>query len=195
MINNLRNLTKSRLVIATAFLFLIQIPEIPILKKNEIKIEYSKDENRYRITNAYALVNADLLTVLSVIADYENYPDFMPRVKSTKIYYQSRDSSRYRTDLNMPWPMNDVWYELSATRDTLKHEISWTMLNGNILDTKGFWRVHETDDGFIVLIYHSEVLLDSGFPEFVIRIFQKKTVKKMMKAIRSRAETSVRRNN
>ncbi|MCH8304727.1 MAG: hypothetical protein IIB94_06295 [Candidatus Marinimicrobia bacterium] len=138
-------------------------------------------------------MKADLLTIFSVITDYENYPDFMPRVMSTEIYYQSIDSSRYRTDLKMTWPLKDIWYELSVRMDTVKYEIRWTMLSGNILDTKGFWKLRETEDGSIVVIYHAEVLLDSGFPEFAIRIFQKKTVKNIMKAIRNRAEASGRR--
>lgn len=117
----------------------------------------------------------------------------MPRVMSTEIYYQSIDSSRYRTDLKMTWPLKDIWYELSVRMDTVKYEIRWTMLSGNILDTKGFWKLRETEDGSIVVIYHAEVLLDSGFPEFAIRIFQKKTVKNIMKAIRNRAEASGRR--
>ena len=185
--------TKSRLVIAAAFLLLMQNPEIPRLKKNEVKIDYSRLDNGYRMVDAYASVNADPLTIMSVIADYENYPDFMPRVKSTEIYYQSMDSSHYRVDLNMPWPLNDIWYELSVTMDSVKYEIRWTMLNGNILDTKGFWNLRKTEDGSILVIYHVEVLLDSGFPEFAIRIAQKKTVKNVMKAVRKRAEAGTER--
>lgn len=184
-------LTNSRLVMAAGFLFLIQNPEIPSLKKSEIKIDYYKEESGYRVVDAYVSVKADPLTILSVIADYENYPDFMPRVKSTEVYYQSIDSSRYRTDLKMPWPMSDIWYENFVTMDTVKYEIRWKMLNGSILDTKGFWKLRETEDGSFIVIYHAEVLLDSGFPEFIIRIFQKKTIKNIMKAIRKRTKQVV----
>lgn len=184
----LKNFYNSRIVLTAVFLLVIQNPEIPKLKKNEIKIDYSKDENGYRIVDAYALVKADPLTIISVIADYENYPDFMPRVKSTDIYYMSLDSAHYRTDLKMPWPLNDIWYVISVKSDTVKYEIRWVMLEGNILDTKGFWKLRESENGSVLVIYHAEVLLDSGFPEFAVRIVQKKTVKNILKAIRKRAE-------
>lgn len=61
------------------------------------------------------------------------------------------------------------------------------MLDGSILDTRGWWHINSQAGGISRVVYHVEALLKPGFPEFAVKLAQKKTVKDVVKAVRKQA--------
>ena len=161
------------------------------INHDEIKILYKRNkESGYRILDAVAIIDAEPEDILRIIVDYEHFSEFMPRVKSTEVFHHTSDSARYLSNVVMPWPLSDIWYELAVSIDTLEYTTKWRMIRGSILDTKGGWTITKESKGTRV-IYHVEALLDSSFPEFAIKIAQKKTVKDIMKAVRNRTRSAI----
>ncbi len=164
-------------------------PSDIVINGDEIKIFYERDKTSgYRILDAVAIIDAEPRDILGVIIDYVHFSEFMPRVKSTEVFYQTTDSVFYLANVVMPWPLDDIWYKLAVTIDTLENRTKWRMISGSILDTRGSWTLTKEQKGTRV-VYHVEALLDSSFPEFAIEIAQKKTVNDIIMAVRNRARS------
>ena len=164
-------------------------PSDIVINGDEIKILYERDKTSgYRILDAVAIIDAEPRDILSVIIDYEHFSEFMPRVKSTEVFHQTTDSALYLANVVTPWPLDDIWYKLAVSIDTLENTTKWRMISGSILDTRGSWTLTKEQNGTRV-VYHVEALLDSSFPEFAIKIAPKKTVNDIIKAVRNRTHS------
>ena len=71
-----------------------------------------RDSAGCQIVTAIAIFKASPESVWNTIIDFENYGEFMPRVKEGYLLEEYPDSLIVAISLNIPWPAPDIYYEM-----------------------------------------------------------------------------------
>lgn len=87
------------------------------------------------------------------VADYPNYPQFMPYVKKSRVLHEQGNRSRVFQQLDFPWPISDRYYTIELTADTTYSEqghyfVSWTLSRAGLETPAGEGLPLKVDDGY-----------------------------------------------
>jgi ribosome-associated toxin RatA of RatAB toxin-antitoxin module len=118
------------------------------------------------VKREYRFPSKTLAQVFDVIADYAAYADIFAEVESSKILESDGDRTRvaYTAKLMMP-----VRYTLDMVAKRDQGEVSWSLVDSNIIKKNtGAWRLRQ-DGNDVVADYTIDMQVDAPVPGFVLK--------------------------
>lgn len=147
----------------------------------------TKDSANHQIVTAIALLDAEPDKIWQAITDFEHYEEFMPQVMRCNRDRIDEKSSKVSIDLDIPWPVANIYYEMKISERDDRLFFRWDHLGGDLHENKGFWLLDAINPNQVKLTYHVCVRTKSILPNFIIRLAQKKTTKDLFYAVAKRA--------
>jgi ribosome-associated toxin RatA of RatAB toxin-antitoxin module len=137
---------------------------------------------------AIGFINASKDKVMDTILKYEDYPQFMPRVKSSEVY--TRTDSQIDVHFTIDVAFIKISYYLTHQVDRAAGTISWSLdktKKNDIAGTDGFWGFKPYKNGTIV--YYT-VSVDTGraVPKAVEDYLTKRDLPNIVKNMKKRVE-------
>jgi hypothetical protein len=146
--------------------------------------------------DAMGVINAPPERVMEVVADFENYEDFMPDITEAEIVGQEGDFRLCRGLTDTPWPMDDrnwtlrAWYGQRNIDGMDVWVSTWDYVpgSGNLEDTEGYWLlIPWGDNGQSTLVrYYITADLGTWLPDFLMTWATENMLPNMIQAIRDR---------
>jgi coenzyme Q-binding protein COQ10 len=137
---------------------------------------------------ARAYLEATPEQVWNTISRYERYPQFLPRVASTRIDRRSQNVTIATMKLDLPFPMNGTWYTNRYVENKAAGTIDWKMLRGSLKSTVGRWKISPQGKGTLV---QYALQTDPGIPFIPQRLIQegsKRTIPDILRAVEAYAQ-------
>jgi hypothetical protein len=161
---------------------------------NDIAISVSLDPTEQSgSASATVRIHAPRDAVWSLITSCPESLRMVPGLEVCDVVETARDQSwqRIRHVMNYSWYLPKLTYLIRASYDP-PSKVSIERISGDLRTLKGSWEL--TSDGDYT-IAHYTVDLAPGFwvPHWIVRSALRKDLPKMLRALRSRAETSVTR--
>lgn len=120
---------------------------------DSIKIYNRKvDGSSIREMLALTTIEQPAWRLFAAVADYPDYPQFMPYVKKSRVLRQEESKSRVFQELGFPWPISNRHYTIELTADTTQSEqghyfVSWTLSEAMLETPSGKGIQLKVDDG------------------------------------------------
>ena len=161
---------------------------------NDIAISVSLDPTEQSgSASATVRIHAPRDAVWSLITSCPESLRMVPGLEVCDVVETARDQSwqRIRHVMNYSWYLPKLTYLIRASYDP-PSKVSIERISGDLRTLKGSWEL--TSDGDYT-IAHYTVDLAPGFwvPHWIVRSALRKDLPKMLRALRSRAETSATR--
>jgi len=137
---------------------------------------------------ARAYLDATPDQVWKTITRYEKYPQFLPRVASTRIDRRNQNVTIATMQLDLPFPMNGTWYTNRYVENRAAGTIDWKMLKGSLKYTVGRWTISPQGKGTLV---QYALQTDPGIPFIPQRLIQegsKRTIPDILRAVEAYAQ-------
>lgn len=138
---------------------------------------------------AMAMVNASPDTIWKFLGDFNNYPQFMPRVTSTKTYLSS--GSKKGVYFTLKVAFKTVKYNCMHTIDKGTRTVKWELdksKENDIAETIGAWIIKPQGEKSI-LCYTVAVDTGMAVPKVIQDYLTKKDLPNVVKAMKSRVES------
>ncbi len=121
-----------------------------------------------RTYEAIGLIQGSLEEAVSVLTDFDRYPEYMPNVSAAKVCERVEPCSIIETTLHLPLGVKKQYrLRYTGTREEDGFRLSWEMMpwpelkpSHTIADTSGFWLVRAFDEGGLIVVYR--VYTDPG---------------------------------
>lgn len=111
--------------------------------------------------NAKEVFNCSVEEFFKIVSDYEKYPEFLPEVKSVKIYKTSGDTKEMEYHVSL---IKTFKYKLKVT-DKKPSSVSFEFIGGDVFKTmKGSWKL-SNDKGKCAVEYNVEATFGMLVPE------------------------------
>jgi len=139
-----------------------------VLKGKIVLREIPTEGRSGRTYEAFGLLQCSLDEAVSVLTDFEHYPEFMPNVSAVNICEQVHPCSVVETSLRLPLGVKKRYrLRYTAVPAASGFELVWEMLawpelkpSQTIADTSGYWLVRGFEEGGLLVVYH--VYTDPG---------------------------------
>lgn len=164
------------------------------LRKGQVLTKLEKSNaSKYDVATSRGVIDAPIQKVFAVLTDFENYEKFIPRVQESKILRSEGHVIYYKSHLNMPWPISDVFYECKATLYPEKNYYDFELVPGTGKGVKhfsGHWKFEsfDGDPEKTLATYMLNYAPEKNYPAWVIRIGSKNTIEKNIIAVRKRIQ-------
>jgi ribosome-associated toxin RatA of RatAB toxin-antitoxin module len=139
-----------------------------------------KSDSRDAVLNIDPKSTADEVDAMmrKLAADYPS-PSMATEKVTVLLFY---------TRVDIPWPADDKWYILGVTVSHVEHRSAWEMINGNMKENRGSWKMSSYGDGTRTLVEY-EVHTDPGgnLPDFIQSTATKITLPNVIKSVKKRA--------
>jgi ribosome-associated toxin RatA of RatAB toxin-antitoxin module len=154
-----------------------------ILESQTYKDEQGRSRGRGL---AIGYIKAPKDKIIDTILKYEDYPQFMPRVKATEVYLRTDTAVNVKFTIEVV--LVKVTYYLTHKVDRAAGIITWTLDKSKpneIAATDGFWGLKPYKDG--TLVYYS-VSADTGraIPKTIEDYLTKKDLPNIINSIKKR---------
>jgi len=112
------------------------------LKRGDILISFrpSPFSDLSEVTGVI-LFNAPLAIVWKVLTNYDDYARFLPDISQSKVERKEGAVVWQRVEVHNLWPLPDFHYLLKITNRPEAGEIGWQMLEGNLKNLYGRWKL------------------------------------------------------
>lgn len=174
--------------------------EKKLIDRGEIVVrELSTTGQAGRTFEAIGLINTDRATLVQVLTDYENYPEFMPNVSRVEIIERQGNESVLNYTLRLPlgkvkkYRMKISWAEPYNQCSRIEWQLQkWPELKPEetIRDTTGYWLIREKTKSCTLVMYH--LYADPGPVPFglgwIVDLLSKDSVPKTLLQTRSHTE-------
>ena len=111
--------------------------------------------------NATETFNCSVEEFFKIVSDYEKYPEFLPEVKSVKIYKTSGDTKEMEYQVSL---IKTFKYKLKVV-DKKNDSVSFEFIGGDVFKTmKGSWKLSD-DKGKCAVEYKVEATFGMLVPE------------------------------
>lgn len=143
--------------------------ELILVRKGKIVLrEFPTPGREGRTYEAVGLVQGSLDETVSVLTDFEHYPEFMPNVSASKLCEHVHPCSIVEVTLRLPLGIKKRYrLRYTAARVASGFELDWEKLDWpelkpsqTVADTSGYWLVRGFEDGGVLVVYH--VYTDPG---------------------------------
>jgi hypothetical protein len=148
----------------------LTVEERSLLGKGKIVLREIPSPGRSgRTYEAIGLIQGTLGEAVSVLTDFERYPEFMPNVSAVTLCEQVRPCSVIETTLRLPLGIKKRYrlrYTVASDSpegfELVWEKLPWPELKPNqtVADTSGFWLVRGFENGRLIVVYH--VYTDPG---------------------------------
>jgi ribosome-associated toxin RatA of RatAB toxin-antitoxin module len=145
-----------------------------------------------KTAEALFLVKGSPRACLTVISDFEHYPEFMPNIRSADFVEKKDSRTIYRFSFRVAlWTVrysNVFWLQ---SLENGAFVLNWDYVDGDLKKTSGSWDIRPCRDRAGHSIIRYRVFLDTGMfvPRWVCDLLTAKSIPKMIKAIAERAGT------
>lgn len=130
-------------------------------------------------------INAKSADVLSVITDFESYPNFIPEMVEARIVQQTGDVWEVSFGIHV---VRRLDYTLRLTQVS-PTEIRWTLVSGVFKSNDGSWHLTPLDGGSRTRAdYTVDIQVGMFLPGSLVRSLVGKSLPSMLKKFKSRAE-------
>ena len=135
-----------------------------------------------------AVVDTEPAKVWAFLERCENYKKHFPRTKSSKELSRKGNVIICRVEVDMPWPMDDLWSETRAVH-TIKRDYfqrKWQLIKGTYTKNSGSWTIVPFDkDGKRSLVtYKMHAEPTTSVPKWMQRKASKSTLPDLIEALR-----------
>jgi len=121
-----------------------------------------------RTYEAIGLIQGTLEEAMSVLTDFERYPEYMPNVSASRVCERVEPCSVIETTLHLPLGVKKQYrLRYTGSREEDGFRLSWEMMpwpelkpSNAIADTSGFWLVRAFEEGGLIVVYR--VYTDPG---------------------------------
>jgi hypothetical protein len=137
------------------------------------------------------VIDAPSTEVWPVVRDCSQFHKFMPRIKQSKIKYQSGVPLCF-VELELPWPLTNLWSDTESVYredDPPGHyQRTWVLVRGTYKRNDGYWTVipWEKDPKKTLVIYGVDSDPKMIIPDPILRGAQTGALPDVFKAIRKR---------
>lgn len=134
---------------------------------------------------AMGIVDAPAELVTQVIAGFEKYKEFVPRITGSRRV----KPNRFVVKSKMPWPVSNTWVYLRVQRGVKKgvHTLQWRMENGTLKQYEGVAWIQPYGKSRALLTYQMLAVPHTVAPNALLSHGLRKAVKSMVQAVRKRA--------
>ncbi|MCD4682619.1 MAG: START domain-containing protein [Bacteroidales bacterium] len=161
------------------------------------KVEGSKIQE----FKAIAIMDAKLSSVIAVMKDVNNYPDFLKNLVETRLL-EANDTFQMHYLINKtPWPVTDrdgifssvfsQYYDTKLVKMTVKFEKDYVLENDKCVrmeDATGFWLFDPLETNKVEVTYQMHIDPGGNIPSWVLNMFIVDAPIKDLKAIRERVK-------
>jgi ribosome-associated toxin RatA of RatAB toxin-antitoxin module len=123
--------------------------------------------------------------LMSVICDFERYPDFVGSVLTAAI--EGREAERWRVAFEVVILRRRLRYRLDLRREGLR--LHWDLVDGDhMLRNVGGWELRKVDEQTTRAVYALELELDTIVPLAMQGLLVDATLPRMLRDFKRRAE-------
>ncbi len=169
---------------------------------------YNRKVDGSSIREMLALITIDqpARRLFASVADYANYPQFMPYVKKSRVLKEEDNKSWVFQQLDFPWPISDRHYTIELTADTTHSEqghyfVSWTLSSRAGLDAPrgeglplkvddGYWRFCTIGENRTLVEYYINSDPGGLLPAWAVNQANARAVPDVLQAVAGRAGSS-----
>lgn len=177
-------------------------PSIPSLSADQVsrlnngEVILDSVEGAAPIGEALGVINYSAEAVMEVIRDFESYPEFMSDMAMAEIVGQDGEFFLCHGITDTPWPMDDREWTIRASGGHTQVDgvdvilSTWTYVEGNIVDTEGYWLAIPWGDGSQTLLrYRLQIDLGTWLPDFLMAWAQESYLPSKITNIRARLDS------
>ena len=129
-------------------------------------------------------VEASVDQLMSVILDYERYPEFLPDMESVRVLERDGDEASVEFQLNL---IQHVRYVLRLKQES-PTVVRWSLEEGMLRQSDGSWDLHSLPDGRTHATYEVDVEVSALLPASIVNRLVGKTLPATLRAFKERAE-------
>lgn len=141
------------------------------------------------LARAMAVVDATPEQVWQHIDACEHFKEFVPRVVVSEVLSREGEEIRFRSKVDMPFPLPDIESELlcrhRAYEDAV-YERRWKGTSGPLKVNEGSWRIFPWSKGHSLVVYTAHIAPKMKIPPKIRMMAQRITLPKTVKALRER---------
>lgn len=156
-----------------------------------IVIQTPVNGSAYPRTKTFAVIDAPAAAIWAMVTDCDNLKKNLGLFASSELVSKRGNVSRCKVAIDLPLGMGQLESVTEAT-DTVKarkHVRKWDLVSGDYSTNHGTWTLVPFDDSGsrTLLVHDAHVVPNISIPEKLATMGQKMEMKKMVRAIRSKA--------
>ena len=137
----------------------------------------------------HEVLSVDSEKLLSVVSDYEKYPQFVDGCTSVRVERKSPECVRAYYQVSVM--SQDVTYVLDHKEDLKSGKIEWSLVESNFFKkNNGKWEVKAAGSGKCDVVYTLDVEFKVPVPGFILNRLVKGSLPGMVKSFETRAKKS-----
>lgn len=140
-----------------------------------------------------AVVAAPPASVAQVVADVDDWPDWIPRMTAVRPLGGDDARREFETDVHLPWPLSDVREHLRMTRRVARDDggegvrFEWVQVEGDLRRNEGSWTLIPRGAASTEVIYKARFQLRSWVPMFLLRLAQERQAPRVIENLQKRS--------
>ncbi|MCB0308106.1 MAG: hypothetical protein KDD48_01940 [Bdellovibrionales bacterium] len=172
----------------------LSINEIKRLDKGEVITTLEKiPGTKYDKATSIGTVDASPQKVYDILIDFESYESFIPKVKESSVLKKEDQVVYYKSHVNMPWPISDIFYNCKATLHPENYSIDFELVPGTGIGVKSFegswhFEAYKSNPKITLARYILHYEPETNYPAWAVRIGSKATIGKNIIAVRQRVK-------
>ena len=127
--------------------------------------------------------------VMAVVADFEAYPEWVGNLEEVEVLARDRRGRGTRVAFRLRTPMGDQAYTLAYRYRPRDAGMTWTYVEGTLVDLAGSYELEPTGDGTTRVTYRLEVALGVPLPGLVKRQAARQIVRSALADLKRRVES------
>ena len=142
------------------------------------------------LARAMGLIDAAPAEVWRHIDECQHFKEFVPRVVESDVLAREGEHIRFRSKVDMPFPLADIESELKCRHRVYGGDIyerRWKGVSGPMKVNEGSWRIFPWPGGRTLVVYTARVAPEMKVPAKIRALAQKATLPKTVLALRERA--------
>lgn len=128
---------------------------------------------------------------LSVVTDFESYPEFIDEMKEVEVLSGSADEGKARVRFVVEVKVGGTPIRSEYTLDYVigEDDVSWTLVSSeNLTRNQGSWRLESVENDECIAHYEAELETNLPIPAEVQKMFADQEMPRMLSKFRDRAE-------
>ena len=141
------------------------------------------------LARAMAVIDATPEQVWQHIDACEHFKEFVPRVVVSEVLSREGEQIRFRSRVDMPFPLRDIESELLCRHRAYGgavYERRWKGLTGPMKVNEGSWRIFPWTGGRTLVVYTARIAPEMKIPPKIRMMAQRITLPKTVTALRER---------
>lgn len=137
------------------------------------------------------LISKPIEEIWAVVSRFEDKAEYMPRLEKVEVLDKTPERVRVRMDIDasVTKARYTAVFVLSQTAHTIHYELDRSAKDNTIADTQGSYELFAVTDGTTLLVYRTYVDTGRAIPRFIADYMARRSIPKLLTAIRKRVES------